>query len=176
MNKRKLRISGDRVILRPLTTKDATSRYASWLNDPIVNKFLETRRATISGLKAYIKEKNLNNNAILLGIILKKNSLHIGNVKLEPIDFEKKTAHFGLLIGEKDYWGKGIGAEVTKIVINWAFKELSLKKVELGVIASNIAAINVYKKAGFKVLKKKKKTINHDGILFDELIMAAYHS
>lgn len=176
MNKGELRIFSQKVILRPLTTKDATSQYASWLNDPIVNKFLETRRATTRDLKDYIQEKNLNSNAILLGIFLKKNSLHIGNVKLEPIDFEKKIAQFGLLIGEKDYWGKGIGTEVTKMVINWAFKKLGLKKIELGVIANNTAAINVYKKAGFKILRTKKKAVNHNGILFDEVIMTVYHS
>ena len=88
---------------------------------------------------------------------------------------KKKSAQFGLLIGDKNYWGKGIGKEVTKIVTNWAFKELGLKKVGLGVIANNIAAINVYKKAGFKILRTKIKAVNHDGVFFDEVIMAIHH-
>lgn len=176
MNKGKLRISGGRVILRPLTIKDATSRYANWLNDPIVNKFLETRSATILDLKDYIQEKNHDEKALLLGIFLKNSGVHIGNVKLEPIDMENKTAQFGLLIGDKNYWEKGFGTEVTKTVVKWAFEKLNLKKVELGVIANNIPAIDVYKKAGFKILRTKKKAINHSGVLFDEVIMAVHHS
>lgn len=176
MNIGKLRILGTRVFLRPLTIKDATSRYANWINDPIVNKFLETRSATIRDLKDYIQEKNHDEKALLLGIFLKNNGEHIGNVKLEPIDLKHKTAQLGLLIGDKNYWGKGFGTEVTKTVVKWAFEKLNLKKVELGVIANNISAINVYKKAGFKIIRTKKKTINHSGVLFDEVIMALHHS
>ena len=171
MNHRKILIAGKRVLLRSLTTKDATPRYVNWLNDPTVNKYLETRKASLSQIRNYIKEKNSRPNTILLGIFYKINQLHIGNVKLEPIDFENTTAQLGLLIGDKDYWGMGLGTEVTQMVVSWAFGELKLKKLELGVIGDNIAAIKAYQKAGFKVSSKKKNAINHDDVLFDEVIM-----
>ena len=41
---------GDIVFLRELRDEDATEAYASWLNDPVVNQYLETRSVTISEL------------------------------------------------------------------------------------------------------------------------------
>ena len=64
--------------------------YAGWLNDPVVNQYLETRKVTIEELRTYIQEKSKSANAIFFGIFWKENAQHIGNVKLEPIDRKKK--------------------------------------------------------------------------------------
>ena len=164
-------IEGERVYIRELTENDATERYCKWLNDPVVNKYLETREATIEDLKEYIKSRKKSPNCLFFGIFLKENNKHIGNVKLEPIDFEKKISDFGMMIGEKEYWGKGIGTEVTQLVINYAFNELNLKKIRLGVIPENIPARKVYEKVGFKVTKIEKNKIRHGDKLFDHMIM-----
>ena len=164
-------IEGKRVYIRELTEKDATERYCKWLNDPIVNEYLETRKATIEDLKTYINSRKKSINCIFFGIFLKKNNKHIGNVKLEPIDIVKKTSDFGMMIGEKEYWGKGIGTEVTQLVVNYAFNELNLKKIRLGVIPENMAARRVYEKVGFKITKIEKDKIRHGDKLFDHMIM-----
>lgn len=39
------RIYGERIYLRVLQEEDASEEYCSWLNDPIVNKFLETKKS-----------------------------------------------------------------------------------------------------------------------------------
>ena len=92
-------------------------------------------------------------------------------MKLEPIDWDKKTAVFGILIGNPAYRGKGIGTEATKLVVKVAFENLGLHDVELGVIAENMAGCRAYEKAGFAVEKVEKGTINHDGVLFDHVHM-----
>ena len=95
------KILGERIYLRKLTSKDASLDYCRWLNDAEVNKYLETRETTIEDLKQYIKEKNASKNCLFVGIFLKKSDKHIGNIKLEPIDFDKKIATVGILVGEK---------------------------------------------------------------------------
>jgi len=171
-----LKIEGERIYLKSLTEKNATRKYCQWLNDPEVNKYLETRKATILQLKKYIKEKNQNPNCLFLGIFFKENNEHIGNVKLEPIDFKERKATIGILIGNKNYWGKGIGTEATKLLVDYAFKKLKLKEVNLGVISENKAAIKVYKKAGFKIDKIEKKSIRHGKKLFDKILMSIHKS
>lgn len=165
------KIPGKRVYLRELTPKNASKEYCAWLNDSEVNKYLETRKCNIPELKRYIQKQLDDPNSFFVGIFDKKNNKHIGNIKLEPIDWKNKKAVFGILIGNKDYWGKGIGTEATKLIVDYAFKDMNLNEIELGVISENKAAIKVYEKVGFKVIDIKKNAVNHDGVLFDDVIM-----
>ncbi len=168
---KKVKIEGERIYLKTLGKHDATKEYCSWLNDPVVNKYLETRDATIAGIEKYIKDKNKNPNCLFLGIFFKENQKHIGTIKLEPVDLKNCKATLGLLIGDKDYWGKGIGKEATALLVDYGFNKLKLKEVNLGVISDNKAAVRVYEKAGFKVEKINKKSVRHGSKLFDEIVM-----
>lgn len=166
-----LQNEGSTVYLRELNENDASETYCEWLNDPIVNKYLETRETTIEDLKQYIQSKKENPNCLFFGIFLKENDKHIGNVKLEPIDFEEKTSYFGMLIGEKEQWGKGLGTEATRLAVDYAFNVLHLKKIMLGVIAENKAAIRVYEKTGFQIERVNKEKIKHGSEVYDQIIM-----
>ena len=148
--KLKEKIKGDRLYLRSLTLKDATKKYCSWLNNEEVNKYLETKSVTIDELKEYISEKNKSKGCLFFGIFLNDKN-HIGNVKLEPIDFEKKTANFSIMIGDKEYWNQGYGTEVIKLIIDYAFNTLKLEFITLGVKANHKVAIKLYEKIGFKI-------------------------
>lgn len=164
-------IVGERVYLRALTLADASPEYCAWLNDKEVNEYLETRQSTIDDLKAYIQKQIDDPNAIFVGIFDKANDTHIGNLKLEPIEWEKKKAIFGILLGNKNYWGKGIGTEATELIVHYAFDTVGLEEIELGVIAENKRAIRSYERAGFKVTGVRKKAINHGGVLYDDVVM-----
>lgn len=160
-------LSGTLIFLRELTEADATESYAHWLNDPEVNQWLETRHVTVPELRTYIREKRLSSNALLFGIFWKENGQHIGNIKLEPMDRENGEATIGILIGEKAYWGKGVATEATNLVTDFAFRNLHMHAVNLGVISENKSAIHVYEKCGFTLVRKEKEKMNHDGILYD---------
>ncbi len=158
-----IRIEGDRIYLKKLREDNATQEYCDWLNDSEVNIYLETKRATIEELKRYIRERENNKNCLFLGIFLKENNKHVGNIKLEPIDLSCKKTTLGILIGDKNYWGRGIGTEATKLVVNHAFNTLGLNDVNLGVISKNKSAIRVYEKVGFEVDKIEKKSDKYGG-------------
>ncbi len=163
---------GQRIYLRKLGAADATEEYAGWLNDPDANNFLETRKTTLPELRDYIKQQNDNRASALLGVFDRENDVHIGNVKLEPIDWEKKRAVFGILIGNKQYWRQGIGTEATKLAVEYAFRILGLEEVELGVIPENLRARRTFERAGFKYVTTIPKVLNHDGVLYDKIVMA----
>jgi RimJ/RimL family protein N-acetyltransferase len=46
--------------------------------------------------------------------------------------------------------GEGLGREVTRLVLAWAFNVLGLHRVELEVLASNSRAIGCYRACGFR--------------------------
>jgi len=168
------KIVGDRIYLRLLTENDASKDYCRWLNDPEVNQYLETHQATIGSLKKYIKERTGDKNCFFMGIFDKENNKHIGNIKLEPIDWKKKSAVTGILIGDKSYWGKGIGTEATKLMVNYGFNKLGLNEIELGVLSENKAAIKVYEKVGFVIDHIEEKAKKHVDIFYDMIVMKIF--
>ena len=157
------------IYLKPLTLKDASKEYQSWLNDPKLNFLLETRKATIKSLKEYIQKHNDDPNALLFGIFY--DNIHIGNITLAPIDWVKKTAEFGILIGNRNYWGKGIGTKVTKLTVDYAFNKLGLTEITLGTMVKNKRAKRTFEKAGFKVTGKGKKKIKKTGEIYSQIKM-----
>jgi [ribosomal protein S5]-alanine N-acetyltransferase len=165
------KIVGEKIYLKPLTMEDVTERYCGWLNDPEINKYLETRSSTLHKLQEYVKEKINNPNILFCGIFDKDTDVHIGNVKLEPLDWANKKTVFGIMIGDHNYWGKGLGTEATRLISDYALRELGLEEVELGVITDNIKACKAYERAGFKQIKFSPKSINHDGVLYDQITM-----
>lgn len=165
------KIFSQRIYLRELSLDDVSLEYCRWLNDPEVNKYLETRSCTMEELKKYVQKQIDDPDSLLLGVFDKENKKHIGNIKLEPIDWQRKKAGFGILIGNKQYWAKGIGTEVAKLTIRLAFHSLGLNELELGVIPENKRARKVFEKVGFKVADIVKEATNHDGVLYDQMIM-----
>ena len=172
MKKNNIMIKGKRIYLRELKEKDASQEYCNWLNDPIVNRYLETRSASIKELKEYIKEKSGNKNCLFWGIFLKNTDKHIGNIKLEPINWGKKEAIMGILIGDKNYWGKGICTEVKKLLISNSFNKLNIEKISVGVLNDNIASIICNLKAGLKIDNFSPKADKRENALYDTITMS----
>ena len=73
----------------------------------------------------------------------------VGAVGLKNIDPEKGNAEYWGYVGDKDYWGKGIGKFMLQEAILHAL-ELKLQSIYLRVASYNQRAITLYKKAGFK--------------------------
>lgn len=162
---------GSRVYLRSLDENDATSDYASWMNDPEVNRFLVTKSATRQSLSEYILKKNLQADALFLGIFLGEEDRHIGTIKLEPIDEAAHEATIAIMVGDKKSWGQGLGGEAMKILIDYACKALQITRISLVVFGSNVIAINAYVKLGFKETNRKTQAVHSGDEVFDQVTM-----
>jgi RimJ/RimL family protein N-acetyltransferase len=108
---------------------------------------------------------------VILAIVEKKSGQHIGNMKLGPIDWVHRRAVFGILIGEKKFWGRGIGQEVTRLAVEYAFVRLNLNRVSLGVFAEHEPAVHCYEKIGFRVEGRFREDLFRDGKYHDRLWM-----
>ena len=56
---------------------------------------------------------------------------------------------------DRSIWGKGIGTEFIKMILNYLVLELNVDSIVLDVKINNIRAIKSYKKCGFKILKQE---------------------
>ncbi len=164
-------IIGERIYLRALDQQDASDDYASWLNDPEVNKFLATKSATKESLADYIQKKNEQSDALFLGIIIKAGDKHIGTIKLEPIDSKLGKTVIAIMVGDKANWGKGYGGEAMEILMEYAKNNLNIDTVELGVVAQNVTAMNAYAKLGFIEVNREYGTVHYDNNDYDQVTM-----
>ena len=141
--------------LKKLTLNDVNEKYVKWMNDKIVFKYSDQskKRHSLKDIKKYVKDR-LHSNEIIFGIFYQK--IHIGNIKLGPIDYLNKVSEISYFIGEKNYWGMGIGTIAIKNLIKIA-KKKGLKKLIAGCVIKNTASQKVLKKNKF-ILEGKLKS------------------
>lgn len=141
----------DRLLLKPLNKSYLSQNYVDWMNDGEVNRYLESGGDyNLEKLNEYLMEVE-RNPKYFWAIILKEINKHIGNIKIDPIDPDDFFGEYGIMIGDRNEWGKGIAKEASEKVINFCFNTLNLKKISLGVKKNNFSAISLYKKLGFAI-------------------------
>jgi len=145
----------NKIILRKLNLKsDISKKYKSWMNDFEVHKYTEQKytKHSLANIRKFVQEKNNSKNEFLYGIFLKKNdlSIHIGNIKIGPINFIHKNAELSYFIGEKELWGLGYTSLAIKEAIKIA-KKMGIKKLKAGCYEKNIGSKKVLEKNKFKL-------------------------
>lgn len=175
------KIIGTKCYLSPISEQDA-EKWASWFNDLEVTIPL--------GDEAYIptnvnkERKNitdlLQSNVHVFSIVDLKSDELIGRCMLFSIDKINRHAMFGIVIGEKSHWNKGYGQDATKQILDYGFNLLNLNNIMLGVFSYNKAAINCYKKVGFKEIggRRQAKIIGgkHYDIIFMDILADEFTS
>ena len=158
------------LILKKLNLKkDISKEYQNWLNDFEVQRYTEQKykKHSLADIRNFVRKKNKSKNEFLYGIFLKKNNLniHIGNIKLGPINFIHKNAQISYFIGEKELWGNGYTTLAIKEIIKIA-KKKGIKKLKAGLYEMNIGSKKVLIKNGFKIEGKFKSEIIYKGKRF----------
>jgi RimJ/RimL family protein N-acetyltransferase len=93
-----------------------------------------------------------------------------------PVDWTSRNAMLGIVIGEREYWSKGYGTDAMNLLTQYAFTELNLHRVTLGVLAYNKRAVRCYEKAGFKVEGSLRGEIFREGQRTDGVYMGILRS
>ena len=167
----------NRFYLRPFVESDITESYLQWFHDQTVTKY------TSHGLFGYTKnqalqflEKSRKNGDIVWAVIVPKHTInkslrvkeiyynyHIGNISLQDIHWIDRRAEFAGVIGEKEYWGKGIGTEAVRLLFAHGFNKLNLNRIYLGTAASNQGMKIVAEKLGMNIEAVLRKHVFLNG-------------
>ncbi len=131
-------LKGKKVHLRGLSHSDLSGNYVNWLNDSEVCEYNNHHRFAYSKVQAeeFINSTN-NKLELVLAICDNKTEAHIGNISLQKIDWISRNAEFAILLGEKDYWGKGVATEAAQMIISHGFSELNLARIYCGTSVEN---------------------------------------
>lgn len=168
-------INAENIFLRGMQPEDVDGPYFQWMNDSAITAYLEsrffpqTKKAMLAFLDGIADGRNL-----MLAICLKQNGRHIGNIKIGGIDFIHRRGELGLLIGDKNEWGKGYASEAIAAITKFAFNELNLYKVWAGAYVENVGSVKAFEKAGFAREATLPKHFFCQGRFTDSVILAKY--
>jgi RimJ/RimL family protein N-acetyltransferase len=153
-----INIVGEKVALGPLR-RELVRTYLAWVSDFDVTRTLGVpiRPYTLEAEEAWYDGVAKVDREVQFTIYERATTRPIGNAGLKDIDHAHGTATFGILIGEKDCWGKGYGTETTRLVLDYAFTALGLHNVLLTVFSFNERGIRAYLRAGFKEIGRRAR-------------------
>jgi RimJ/RimL family protein N-acetyltransferase len=145
--------TSQRLHFRELRPEDVSADYTAWLNDPEINRFLETRFSPQdeTSIRAFVASQAASPDAFLLRVGLRDCETHIGNIKLGPINRSHASAQISLLIGSRSHHGQGYATEAINAVTAWGFAEHGLARIEAGCYAENLGSLRAFLKAGYTV-------------------------
>jgi [ribosomal protein S5]-alanine N-acetyltransferase len=168
-------LESERLILKPLSLSFLSKEYVNWMNDTEVNEFLSSGGDySLHKLKVFLSEVE-KNEILFWAVIIKHSGKHIGNIKIDPVEIKHGICEYGIMMGDKTEWGKGFAKESSKLVIEFCFKSLNLRKMNLGVIESNKRAVKLYEKLNFIVEGKLINHVSSNGQFVNVLRMALFN-
>ena len=166
-------LEGKLVRLRALESTDLERAY-TWINDREVTHYLAARfPLSLADERRWLEEGPTNSSAGGVRLAIEtKEGVHIGNCDLHRVHAEDRKAGLGIMIGEKEYWGRGFGTDTMLTLLRFAFEQMNLHKVALGVFEFNERGLAMYAKLGFVEEGRFRDNLFQDGRYWDLVRMS----
>lgn len=163
------KLIGEKCYLSPVSFDDI-EKYTEWVNDMETGLYVLFASNVLDVNKERKILEYLTQNDSIMVIIEKESNKAIGICGFHNKNEVHRTATFGIFIGDKNYWGHGLGTEATMLALDYAFNVLNLNSVSLEVVDYNKRAVQCYEKCGFSLVGKKRKAYFMAGMYHDLLI------
>lgn len=171
-------VETDRLVLRPVEEGDACDMYA-YYSDPEVLKYLtlsphENVDQTLNAIRSYFLPYIKRCVPQTWVIVWKQQEKVIGNLNIHTI--EDEIGEVGYLL-HRDYWNKGIMREALAQLVDVAFKDIGLRRLEALYEVQHGASGRVLKACGFQtegILRQYAKL--SDGNYHDMVLTAILKS
>jgi RimJ/RimL family protein N-acetyltransferase len=158
-------LTGNRITLVAMSSADAPT-LARWQQDNEYLRMLDSNAAypkNESMMNEWIRNGQQGRDTFLFGIRTVATDALIGFVELGEVIWTHRSTWLAIGIGERAYWGQGYGYESMSLVLDFAFRELNLHRVQLTVFSYNERAIRLYEKLGFQREGVYREFMERDG-------------
>ena len=154
--------------------RDDIKEINKWRNDPDLISCLGAPFRYINeevDLLWYEKKKKNRNDCIRLAMIDFPDNKILGLASLTNIDYINRSSIAHFMIGNKENRKQGLGSYAIKEILNHAFNNLNLNRVELSLLYTN-SVFTLYKKMGFEQEGVNKQAAYKNGKYIDVIEMA----
>lgn len=144
-------LQGHWVVLREKRLEDAEDDY-NWRCDQELASYDATFPLTLpfrQYLSSYKQEMRRDSRWVRRFAIDDLSGKHIGNCMYYGIDETRHQAELGILIGDRDYWGKGYGRDAVLTILRHIFQSTNIERVYLHTLDWNTRAQRCFQRCGF---------------------------
>jgi RimJ/RimL family protein N-acetyltransferase len=125
---------------------------------------------TEAQLAGYLEEQHKSKTGFVFAIRFLNRDDLIGYIELDGIVWSQGSGWISVGFGEAIHRGQGHGTEAMRLLLQFAFGELNLRRVQLTVFSYNAAAIRLYEKLGFRREGTFREFVQRDGQLYDMVL------
>jgi RimJ/RimL family protein N-acetyltransferase len=156
-------LNGHLIYLRPITGDDAENMFRSLQDEESMRLTGTSDTFTFEDVLNYCKRIENADDRVDYAIISRETLDYVGEVVLNNIDWQNRSANFRIALAGKKWFGKGFGSEATRLILQFGFMELDLHRIELEVFDFNPRAKHVYEKLGFVVEGTRRDVLFWEG-------------
>lgn len=154
---------------------DQAPAFHRWLSDPEVIAYslsVFQDLQTLTQVSEWLAHTLQDQKSLTLGVYLAETHELIGYAGIANISRVNQSGEYFILLGEKRYWGQGIGTAVTQQVVTRGFHDLGLNRIMLTVSVPNEGGVKAYLKAGFQLEGCLRQACYRQQAFHDKLIMS----
>ncbi len=152
------KLSGDKVRLRVITERDLP-KLMEWDEDEEICRWAGKKFSCRDEARDWYLEKPPVSKRTLA--IETLDGRFIGEIEILNVSWKLHTGELRVVIGEKNYWNRGIGEDAVFTFAKWVFENYSIKTIYLRVDRENHRARRCYAKVGFKPVGRVKFASMH---------------
>jgi RimJ/RimL family protein N-acetyltransferase len=140
-------LRGNDIELSLFSESDLIDSYIGWLNDSVVVRFSNQRfhNHTLDSSLQYLQSMK-QTDAIFVGIKDLQTKALIGTMTAY-FNRNHQTADMGIMLGNKQYWGKGIGQQAWGLLLDCLLAHAAVRKVTGGTLSCNHGMISIMEKS-----------------------------
>lgn len=173
------RLCGERIMLREYRSDDLEPM-RRWVNDAQIVCHLSDIFLYPHPLQAseQFLDDMLEGSSDSRGFVIADpaTEAYIGQVNLDRIDWKNRVGTIGIVIGDPAKLGQGYGTEALRLLIDFAFLELNLNRLELEVYDFNERAYRSYRACGFQEEGRLREKQFKNGRYVDVIVMGLLKS
>lgn len=162
-----------KVYLRALEPDDYKTS-VNWRNDDTITSLLGGGKFFVSNEieRQWVQNAINQNKEIRLAICTVDDNLYIGNIYLTNIDYISRKAVSHILIGNHEYWNGGYGTDSMRQLLDYAFNQRNLHRIEAIVLDDNIGSQKLHEKLGYKKEGLLRQSVYKDGQYKNQIVYA----
>ena len=165
-------LKGERVVLRPMKPDDIARQHAFNQDLELYGLDSDYQRASpLERAQAFYESRTRFDDDIA-PFAIEADGKYIGFCSLMHLRDRHGNMELGILIGDRDYWGRGYGRDAVALLLNYGFHYLGARRIELTTNAKNVRAFRCFSACGFQEEGRPRKVVWIEGEYTDLVNMS----